>query len=124
MPNRYGRATEAETQKTLFQLAGYYPELKLMFAIPNGGSRNKIEGKHLKEQGVKAGVPDIFLPIAKNGYHGLFLELKVEKNKLSKQQSEWIENLKKQGYKAVVAYGIDEAIKVLMEYIKNENRVN
>ena len=121
MPNKYGRPTEAETQKTLFQLSGYYPDLKLMFAIPNGGSRNKIEAKHLKEQGVKAGVPDIFLPIAKNGYHGLFLELKVEKNKLSKQQYEWIENLKKQGYKADVAYGIDEAIKVLMEYIRVQN---
>ncbi len=118
MPNRYGRATEAETQQTLFEWSKFNPELKLMFAIPNGGSRNKIEGKRLKQQGVKAGVPDIFLPVAKNGYHGLFLELKVEKNKLSKKQADWIKELKKQGYKAVVVYGFDEAMKVLTEYIK------
>ena len=61
--------SEAQEQKALFRWAelakGGHPELGLMYATPNGGSRNPIEARHLKEQGVKPGVPDIFLPVPK-----------------------------------------------------------
>ena len=50
-----------------------------MFHIPNGGSRNKLEASNLKKQGVKAGVPDLFLPVGRGSYHGLFIELKSAK---------------------------------------------
>ena len=49
-----------------------WPELALLHHIPNGGTRDAVEAKHLKQQGVKSGVPDICLPVARGGYHGLF----------------------------------------------------
>jgi hypothetical protein len=57
---------EADEQKKLFRWVDFmkteYPELDMMFHIPNGGSRNKLEAANLKKQGVRAGVPDICLP--------------------------------------------------------------
>jgi len=88
-----------------------------IFAIPNGGSRHKLEAINLKRQGVKAGVPDLFLPIASSGKHGLFLEMKVKPNKPTKMQLEWQERLNSIGYLAVVCYGADEAIKVIDDYL-------
>ena len=72
---------EAQGQEALFTWAkmqeSRYPELSLMYAIPNGGSRHVIEAANLKRQGVKAGVFDVCLPVAKGVYHGMYLELKV-----------------------------------------------
>lgn len=87
-----------------------------IFAIPNGGSRNKLEAINLKRQGVKAGVPDLMIPLAKKGYNGLFIEMKVGKNKTTAYQDAWIELLNNNGYKAVVCYGCDAAVKVIDEY--------
>lgn len=60
---------EGEEQAALFRWAqfqsGKYPELDLMFHIPNGGKRGKAEAARFKAEGVKAGVPDIFFPKAK-----------------------------------------------------------
>src|SRR5262245_64718583 len=49
---------------------------RLCFAIPNGGARDVITAGRLKAEGVRAGVPDVCLPVARAGYHGLFLEVK------------------------------------------------
>lgn len=100
----------------------------LMFAVPNGGSRSKrrglsLEAIRLKAEGVKPGVPDIFLAHANSHYHGLFIEMKRASKSLSKvsdEQKLWQERLLKQGYLAVICYGADEAITVIKDYIKNE----
>lgn len=113
-----GKIYESQIQRAIFDWAKYKPELKWLFHIPNGGSRNMLEAVHLKQQGVKKGVSDMFLPIPKNNYHGLFIELKAGKNKPSKEQLEFIDYVSKQGYKAVVCYGLDETIKVIEEYLK------
>ena len=67
--------TEAEEQIALFEWAalqsGRFPELALLYHVPNGGSRNKIEAARLRAQGVKSGVPDLCLPVARGGNHGL-----------------------------------------------------
>ena len=47
--------------------AGKYPELKLMHAIPNGGKRDIVTAKKIKNEGGLSGVPDIFLPVARGG---------------------------------------------------------
>lgn len=88
-----------------------------VFAIPNGGSRNKAEAAKLKAEGVSAGVPDLFIPIPKSGSHGLFIEMKVGKNRTSSEQDEWLALLRKNGYKAAVCYGADAAIKTIDDYI-------
>lgn len=97
--------------------SGNYPELELLYHIPNGGSRNKIEAHNLKLQGVKSGVPDLCLPVARGGYHGLYIELKVKGNKASDNQKRWISDLISQGYRAEVAYGWEAASEILVEYL-------
>lgn len=97
--------------------AGRFPELELLYHIPNGGSRNSIEAYHLKEQGVKAGVPDLCLPVARGAFHGLYIELKIKGNKPTTKQRDWIERLREQGYKAEVCYGWEEASGVILDYL-------
>lgn len=94
-----------------------HTELKLIFHVPNGGLRSKSEAKRFKACGVKSGVPDLFLPVARNGSNGLFIELKTEKGKVSKEQKFWIDELNKQGYTAVVCYGWTDAVGVLCAYL-------
>lgn len=52
-----------------------HPELSMLYAVPNGGRRDKAEAAHLKRQGVRAGVPDLCLAVPKGKYHGLYIEL-------------------------------------------------
>jgi TPR repeat protein len=112
---------EADQQKKLFQwLAfrrGKNPELDLMYHIPNGGSRNPKEAANLKRQGVKAGVPDLCLPVARGKYHGLYIELKYGKNKPTEHQKRWITELQKQGYAVFICYGWEDASQVIEKYI-------
>lgn len=98
------------------------PELRLIFHIPNGGSRNEIEAKRLKAQGVKAGVPDLCLPVPRGECHGLYIEMKYGRNKTTPKQEEWLEALRKQGYKTEICYGADEAITVLKEYLGQRDK--
>lgn len=115
------KTTEADEQKALMQWAkwqeGRYPELKLLYHCPNGGTRNKLEAANLKRQGVKAGVPDLFLPVARNGKYGMFIEMKVGRNKCTDNQKKWIRNLLEQGYEVKVCYSCEEAIQIIKKYL-------
>lgn len=92
-------------------------ELELIYHCPNGGKRNSREAGALKRQGVKAGVPDLYLPVARHNYHGLYIEMKVGKNSCTENQMNWIKKLQEQGYSCEVCYGADNAIKVIQEYL-------
>ena len=115
-------ATEFQEQSALFEWAalseGKYPELRWMHSIPNGGYRPPKTAAILKLTGVKAGVPDICLPVARNGFHALYIELKrVSGGAVSASQRIWLNALTEQGFKAVVCKGADEAIRVILEYL-------
>ena len=75
--------TESAEQQCLFRWAAYnrgrWPEMKMMYHIPNGGTRSKSEAGRFRAEGVKAGVPDICLPVARGGYHGMYIEMKRRK---------------------------------------------
>lgn len=72
----------------------------------------------LKAAGVKRGVPDISLPVARGGYHGLYIELKYDTGRPTAEQKEWHDALIEQGYKAVFCWGFESAIEVIKEYLK------
>lgn len=118
----YSGSNESIEQICLFRWAAYssgaMPELKLLYHIPNGGKRDIATAKKLKAEGVKAGVPDICLPVARGKYHGLYIELKVGKNKTTENQDMWLEALNKNGYYTDVCYGWEEASKVITDYLK------
>ena len=102
---------------------GKYPELRLLFAIPNGGQRHIATATRLKAEGVKAGVPDLFLPVARHGYHGLFIEMKAGKNKPTDTQIDWMDSLEDEGYLAQVCYGFENA-KLLIETYLSEAEID
>lgn len=110
--------TEHDEQCALFAWAAWKPELHLMHAIPNGGKRDIRTAAKLKAEGVKPGVPDIFLPVAKGGFHGLYIELKRRKGgTLSKAQEAWIRALMAQGYLCAVCHGWEAARAEIERYM-------
>ena len=98
-------------------MSNAYPDLELLYHVPNGGSRNKAEASKLRRMGVRAGVPDLVLPVPRAGYAGLYIELKVGENRPSNSQKDWLEKLTIQGYQALVCYGGNEAIRALEQYV-------
>ena len=73
----------------------------------------------LKKEGLKSGVPDLFIPVAKNGFNGFFIEMKKPKTGVvSENQDYWLNTLSYNGYRAEVCYGFDEAKTVIDEYFK------
>lgn len=100
-----------------------HPCLKCIFAIPNAGKRNVTIGKRFKREGLLSGVSDIFVPYPVidndgNQYHGLWIEFKYGKNKLTKAQKEFQNVMYERGYVVSVAYSCDEAINILKKYLK------
>ena len=112
---------ESEEQQALFQWAKLmqfqHPELSLLHSIPNGGKRNIREATRLKKEGALAGVSDIFLPVSRGGFHGLYIELKVKGGKLSDNQKWWIEEVSLQGYMATTCIGWVKASEVIKWYL-------
>lgn len=95
-----------------------YPQLaRHLFAIPNGGARHQATAGKLKAEGVLPGVPDLFLIKSSKGYPGLFLELKADKGRVSEYQADFLERAAAEGYCTKVAYGLDEAMAAIREYL-------
>lgn len=96
-----------------------YPQYaQLLFSIPNGGHRNIITAARMKAEGQVAGVPDIFFASARKQYHGLFIEMKAEKGKLSKAQTESIARLIFQGYKVSLCNSLMGFQTIINDYIQ------
>lgn len=130
VPNSaYGNIpTEADEQKALFRWADAarckYPELELMHHIVNEGRRDGRTGYNLRLMGMKRGVPDVCLPVARGGFHGLYVEMKrVKGGRPSPEQYWWREKLREQGYRAEICYGWEDAARVIREYLDNGQQV-
>ncbi len=92
--------------------------LAFMFAIPNGGLRDKITASRLKQTGVKPGVPDVMLPLPWGSYAGLFLELKkLRKGVVSEDQRKYHTELRSRGYCVVVCKGYIESVQAINKYL-------
>ena len=116
---------ESVEQQTLIKWArlarGKYPELDMLYHITNEGKRSVVTGARLKSEGLKPGVPDLCLAVARGGAHGLYIEMKRTKGgRVSPQQARWIEKLSREGYVAVVCRGWEQARDVIERYLRNE----
>ena len=112
--------TESQEQKALFGWwRAYARNTPLdMLHIPNGGARNAITGARLKAEGVVAGVPDIFLAASRQGFHGLYIELKRRQGgRVSEAQERVIARLREAGYRVEVCKGWWEARAVIENYL-------
>jgi len=117
-------STESDTQARFFAwLLKNYPELRLLcFAVPNGGSRHVLEAINLKKSGVTPGIPDVYCAISRGEFHGLFIEFKAGRNKLTDAQKMMFEKFSKAGYKCEVCYSLEDAVNVFVDYV--EGKVN
>lgn len=113
--------TEAQEHSIVFKwsarLERYYPELWFLHRIPSCWSHHIAEVVNLKKPGVKPGVSNIFLPVARQGYHGLYLELIAIGDMVYNTQADWINRVREQGYAAFVCFGADEAIGKIKWYL-------
>lgn len=111
---------EADMQAEFFrQVKILFPKLpeKLLFAVPNGGSRHKIEAANMKRQGVKAGVADVILLVPKKGYASLCLEFKTSTGRQSDEQKEFQRQAEACRSKYVVVRSVMQGINTLKEYL-------
>lgn len=113
---------ETEEQQALFQWVGYqlkqYPELELLYHISNEGRRNP---RRAKAEGIKAGVPDLCLPVPRGNNHGAYIEMKRRKGgRITQEQIAWMERLKAQGYAVACCAGWEPAAKFLLDYLNQE----
>lgn len=109
---------EHSEQKALIQwFRLQYPRhSKCLWAIPNGGYRHIRTSIKLKEEGLLAGVSDLFLMIPKGIYHGMFIEMKTKTGRPQKNQKDFIMLAKSMGYEAVICYGFDDAKNCINQY--------
>lgn len=119
--------TEECEQIVLFRWAEFsasqYPELELLYHIPNEGKRSAVTGARLKAQGLKSGVPDVCLPTAHGGYIGLYIEMKVKPNKPTENQKRWLRALREAGHMVAVCYGFEEARDLIEKYLRLPNTI-
>lgn len=114
--------TEDEEQAFIISWAkineNRYPELSLLYHIPNEGKRSEREGSRMKRLGLRRGIPDLCLPVARGKYHGLYIELKAQDGRVTKEQNEYISDLVRHGYYARICFGADAAVKTIEKYLR------
>ena len=88
-------------------------------SIPNGGKRGIKTAITMKREGCVAGVPDLCLPVARGGYHALYIEMKSEKGRLSPDQKAMSLYLTEQGNKVIVCRSVTQFIHEVSEYLKS-----
>ena len=117
---------EAATQTALFDWAGWarskYPDLDLLFCIPNGmplhGPQRFAVINWMKAQGLKPGLPDVCLPVGRGGYFSKWLELKIPGGRVSESQAIWIDRLRRAGASVSVCESYEQAVTDLEIYCR------
>ena len=113
--------TEHAEKKILIQwFRIQYPRWhKCLWAVPNGGMRHVRTAIKLKEEGLLAGVADLFLMIPKNNKHGMFIEMKAKKGKLQENQKDFLKIAQSMGYETKVCFGFNDAKNTIINYLQN-----
>ena len=128
-PKKRNKRIEHQHQSAYIQWCEFnintYPELGNIFSIPNGawyGTDTELNirmAAKMKREGLRKGVPDLFLAYPSNKYHGMFIEFKKDASqKLKPEQAEWIKKLSAVKYVCAIVYTLDDAIQVTLRYLQ------
>lgn len=119
------KANEHQEAVALMQwrdtVVGMMPELRCLYHIPNGGDRHVLVGVKLKAEGAMAGVADYHLPVARGGFHSLYIELKAQGGKQSKSQMGFQALVERYGNKYVVCWGWESAVEEIRKYLSEKD---
>lgn len=91
---------------------------RALMAIPNGGARHPAVGAKLKAEGVRPGVPDLFLALPCRDFHGAWFELKAMGGTMQDSQAQMATLLRGQGYNVVSVWGAQECIRAIEAYVR------
>lgn len=95
----------------------YPTHASALFAVPNGGRRDRVSGAKLKAEGVLPGVSDLILLLPRGRYHGLLIEMKTERGKQSPAQRDWQRDMVHRGYRYIVCRSFDEFREQIDDYL-------
>jgi hypothetical protein len=95
-----------------------WPELSMLYAVPNGGLRSKATAGKLRAEGVRSDVPDLCLPVVRGPWFGLYVEMKRQTGSYPKpSQRQYHLDLEAQGYAVFVAQGAAMALSLIVGYL-------
>lgn len=96
------------------------PEIVLM-SVPNGGTRgNILQAITMVREGLRPGASDLFLATSRLNYHGLWIEMKRPGGKVSVEQTEFQEEMTRQGYAACSCFSFDAAKQLISDYLNGQ----
>jgi hypothetical protein len=114
--------TEHQLQVLVFRWAALamraYPDLRWMFAVPNAGKRTPQQGRWMKAEGLRAGVPDVWLPVPRGGAPGLVIEHKIGRKQLTDEQAQWAVGLDRLGWRVVVSRSFEDSRLAIVNYLE------
>jgi hypothetical protein len=117
---------EHEIQVAAFKILRMDTRLSTMFAIPNATTGGPRQGRWLKDEGRLAGVWDVFLPVPIQvdwgWFHGLYIEVKAPKKKLTKEQAEFGIKMHDRGYGIAIVRSVDEFTRAVRWYLNRDHR--
>ena len=95
-----------------------YPQFRHnLFAVPNGGRRDKVTGAKLKAEGALAGVSDLILLKSNSKYGALLIEMKTPTGRQQESQKEWERLISQDGYKYVICRSVDNFLSEVEQYL-------
>lgn len=114
--------SEHDHQVALFQILELnerkHPDLRWIYAVPNGGKRHPAVARKMKAEGVKSGIADVHVPIPTSCAPGLYIEMKFGKNKLSDSQKDFKKFVLTKGFAYSLAYSVEDALNAIEEYLQ------
>lgn len=109
--------TESKIQQacvTWFRLQ--YPDT-IIASFMNAGKRKAQTGTLLRLQGMQKGMPDLFIASARDGSHGLFIEMKSKTGQIKPEQKIILQKLRDEGYMVAVCRSFDEFQATINNYM-------
>ena len=88
-----------------------------LFAVPNGGRRDKVTAAKLKAEGVVAGVADMILLLPNKHHHALLIEMKTKVGQQSPTQKQWAAKVTPHGYQYTICRSLDEFMNTIKDYL-------
>lgn len=120
------RRLESSEQAAVIQWRDYMvsrcADLRWLFSSLNGAPLHPATAGRMKREGMTKGIPDLCLPVARRGYHCLWIEMKRKGGRVREEQAEFMDFVTTQGHLATVCVGADDAIETIKWYMGMEEK--